>query len=138
MFQKIISKMHNSYPHCYKIHQFNYCPLGFLYLLLFVGVFMSYLRYLCFFEYSSVQHILRCVVFLCLNLVYPMFTVSLLYLWKHKTCTFSLYTLLRFLLRNCIGTILQRMHILHQQNRKMLKSNTKIFNVTTVSENNIQ
>ena len=39
---------------------------------------MSYLRYLCFFEYSSVQQILRSVVFLCLNLVYPMFTVSLL------------------------------------------------------------
>ena len=27
---------------------------------------MSYLRYLCLFEYSDVQHILCCVVFLCL------------------------------------------------------------------------
>ena len=32
-----------------------------LYLQLFVGGFMSYLRYLCLFTYSVVQHILCCV-----------------------------------------------------------------------------
>ena len=32
-----------------------------LYLQLFVGGFMSYLRYLCLFTYSGVQHILCCV-----------------------------------------------------------------------------
>ena len=36
---------------------------------------MSYLRYLCLFEYSSVQHILFCFVFL--RHVYPMLPVSL-------------------------------------------------------------
>jgi hypothetical protein len=45
---------------------------------------ISYLRYLCLFVYSGVQQILRCVVFLCLSLVYPMFTVSLLYVLKQK------------------------------------------------------
>ena len=35
-----------------------------LYLQLFVGVFVSYLRYLCLSTYSGVQHILCCVVFL--------------------------------------------------------------------------
>jgi hypothetical protein len=35
-----------------------------LYLQLFVGGLMSYLRYLCLFVYSGIQHILCCVVFL--------------------------------------------------------------------------
>jgi hypothetical protein len=35
---------------------------------------MSYLRYLCLFAYSGVQHILCCVF---LRLVYPMLPVSL-------------------------------------------------------------
>jgi hypothetical protein len=72
-------------------------PLGFkgslavrLYLQLFVGGLMSYLRYLCLFAYSGFQHILCCVfVFLvfvlctlfsscvpCFRLVYPMLPVS--------------------------------------------------------------
>ena len=39
---------------------------------------MSYLRYLCLFAYSCVQHILCCVIALsCLRLVYPMSPVSL-------------------------------------------------------------
>ena len=39
---------------------------------------MSYLRYLCLFVHSGVQHILCCVfVFYCLRLVYPMLPVSL-------------------------------------------------------------
>jgi len=37
---------------------------------------MSYLRYLCLFACSGVQHIL-CCVFFCLRLVYPMLPVSL-------------------------------------------------------------
>jgi hypothetical protein len=37
---------------------------------------MSYLRYLCSYEYSSVQHTL-CCVFVFLGLVYPMLPVSL-------------------------------------------------------------
>jgi len=41
-----------------------------LYFQLFVGVLMSYLRYLCLFTYSGVQHILHCVFcFVCLRLV---------------------------------------------------------------------
>ena len=47
-----------------------------LYLQLFVGGHMSYLRQLCLFTYSGVQHILCCVlVFLCL--VYSILPVSL-------------------------------------------------------------
>ena len=45
-----------------------------LYLHLFVGGIMSYLRYLCLFAHSGVQHILWCVGFF---LVYPMLLVSL-------------------------------------------------------------
>ena len=47
-----------------------------LYLQLFVGGLMSYLRYLCLFVYSGVQHIL-CFCFVCLRLVYLMLPVSL-------------------------------------------------------------
>jgi hypothetical protein len=48
-------------------------------LYLIVGGLMSYLRYLCLFAYSSVQHILYCVLlcFVCLRLVCPMSPVSL-------------------------------------------------------------
>ena len=50
----------------------------FLYLLLFVRVVMSYLRYLCLIVYSGVLHILCCVFcFVCFCLVYPMLSVSL-------------------------------------------------------------
>ena len=45
-----------------------------LYFQLFVGGFMSYLRYLCLFAYSGVQHIL-CYVFI--RIVYTMLPVSL-------------------------------------------------------------
>jgi hypothetical protein len=39
---------------------------------------MSYLRYMCLFTYSGVQHIMCCVFALfLLRLVYPMFPVSL-------------------------------------------------------------
>jgi hypothetical protein len=38
---------------------------------------MSYLRYFCLFEYSGVQHIVLCICFVCLRLVYPMLSVSL-------------------------------------------------------------
>ena len=40
---------------------------------------MSYLRYLCLFTYSGVQHTLYCVVFLfaCLRLVYHILPVFL-------------------------------------------------------------
>ena len=41
-----------------------------LYLQLFVGGFMSYLRYLCLFAYNGVQHIL-CCVFVLLSLMLP-------------------------------------------------------------------
>ena len=47
-----------------------------LYLQLFVRELMSYLRYLCLFAYSGVQHIL-CCVFACLRLGYTMLLVSL-------------------------------------------------------------
>ena len=47
-----------------------------LYLQLLLEGLMSYLRYLCLFVYSGVQHIL-CCVFVFLRLVYPMVPVSL-------------------------------------------------------------
>jgi hypothetical protein len=47
-----------------------------VYLQLFVGGLMSYLRYLCLFAHSGVQSIMSCV-FLCLCPVYPMLPVSL-------------------------------------------------------------
>jgi hypothetical protein len=57
----------------------------FIFTSLFVGGSMSYLRYLCLFAYSGVQHILSqfvfcfCFVFLCL--VYPMLPVSLTFIY---------------------------------------------------------
>ena len=48
-----------------------------LYLQLLVEGLMSYLRYLCLFSYSGVQHILCCFCFIYLDLVYPMLPVSL-------------------------------------------------------------
>jgi hypothetical protein len=59
---------------------------------------MSCLRCLCFFVHSGLQHILCCIFFFFLRLVYPMFQVSLdcqfliaplvfsnVYLFKHKS-----------------------------------------------------
>ena len=61
----------------FKISPWKRCSVR-LCLQLFVGGFMSYLRYLCLFVHSGVQHILCCVfVFYCLRLVYPMLPVSL-------------------------------------------------------------
>ena len=37
---------------------------------------MSYLRYFCLFEYSGVQHIVLCICFVFLRLVYLMLSVS--------------------------------------------------------------
>jgi hypothetical protein len=139
--------MHKSYLHCYKIHQFNYCPLGFLhykrcsvrfYLLLFVRVLMSYLRYLCVFMRIVVSNRYCVVWFFFVLALCVECSQFLSYACENKTCMFSSYTVMRSLLRNCIGIIMQRMHILHHQNRKMLKFNTQIFNVTNVTEHNIQ
>ena len=56
-----------------------WCPLRFLhntmfgsslYLPLFVWGFMSYLRYLCLFAYSGVQHILCCIFVLFIIVLY--------------------------------------------------------------------
>jgi hypothetical protein len=47
-----------------------------LYLQLFVAGLISYLRYLCLFAYSGIQHILCCVYFVCLRLVYPISSFS--------------------------------------------------------------
>ena len=44
---------------------------------LFVGGFMSHLRYFFMFAYSGVQHTVLCFCFLCLRLVYRMLPVSL-------------------------------------------------------------
>jgi hypothetical protein len=38
---------------------------------------MSYLHYLCLFVYRGVQHILCCVLFVCLRPLYPMLPASL-------------------------------------------------------------
>ena len=43
-----------------KISTLKLCPVR-PYLQLFVGGYMLYVRYLCLFVYSGVQHILRCV-----------------------------------------------------------------------------
>ena len=50
-----------------------------LYLQLFVGGLMSYLRYLCFFAYSCVQNMLCCgfFVFFCLHLVSCVLNVAI-------------------------------------------------------------
>ena len=46
------------------ISAYNWCSIR-LYLQLFVGGLMSYLRYLCLFTYCGIQHILRCALFFC-------------------------------------------------------------------------
>jgi hypothetical protein len=61
------------------------CPLQFpskwcsvrIYLHLFVGGLMSYLRYLCLIAYSGVQHILCCISVLFFSSCVPMLSVSL-------------------------------------------------------------
>ena len=52
---------------------------------------MSYLRYLCLFAHSGVQHILCYVIalFVFLRLVYPMFPVSLDWLFLYYPSVFS-------------------------------------------------
>jgi len=59
----------------------RYCAC--LYLQLFVGELMSYLRYLCLFAYSDVQHIMCCVF---LRLVCPMLHISLAPLVFSNVC----------------------------------------------------
>ena len=51
---------------------------------LFVGGFVSYLRYFCLFAHSGLQHILCCVfdLFFFLRLVYHMLPISLDYVGK--------------------------------------------------------
>ena len=91
-----------------KISTLKLCPFR-PYLQLFVGGYMLYVRYLCLFVYSGVQHILRCVLFflssscvwrcpthimLCfcfvfLRLVYPMLPVSRDYLFLIAPSVFS-------------------------------------------------
>ena len=56
-----------------------------LYLQLFVGGFISYLRHLCLFVHSGVQHIL-CYGFVCLSLVFLLLPVSLDCLWCSYCC----------------------------------------------------
>ena len=41
-----------------------------LYLQLFVGGLISYLRYLCLFTYSGVQHFVLCFLFFCLVAIF--------------------------------------------------------------------
>ena len=48
-----------------------------LYLQLFAGGLMSYLRYLCLLAHIGIKHILSCFCFACVCLVYPMLSVSL-------------------------------------------------------------
>ena len=57
---------------------------------LFVGELVSYLRYLCLFAYSGVQHILCCVF---LRLVYTMLPVSLCFSSScvHYVASFSVF-----------------------------------------------
>jgi hypothetical protein len=57
-----------------------------LHLQLFVGWLMSYLRYLCLFAYSGVQHILCCVF---RRIVYSMLSVSLDYPFLIAPSVFS-------------------------------------------------
>ena len=61
-----------------------------LYLQLFVGVLMSclYLRYLCSFVYSDVQHTLYCVVVLFFFVLLPVFWIVHLWLPHRYSLTF--------------------------------------------------
>ena len=63
-----------------EFHRIKRCSVR-LYLSLFVGGLMSYLRQLCLLAHSGFQHILCCVFVLlfcfCLRLAYPMFPDSL-------------------------------------------------------------
>jgi hypothetical protein len=68
-----------------------------LYLQLFVRGVMSYLRCLCLFVYSGVQHVLCFFLFFFLRLVYPMFSVSLVcpfFISLRYSLTFIWYILL--------------------------------------------
>ena len=80
-----------------------------LYLQLFVVGLMSYLRQLCSFQQSGVQHILCCVFcFVLLRLVYPMLLVSL-------DCLFVIITLrysLTFIKVNANTTIIHALSLL--------------------------
>ena len=51
---------------------------------------MSYLRYVCLLHHSGVQHILYCVCFLILRLLYAMFAIFL-------DCLFLVFFLFGFL-----------------------------------------
>jgi hypothetical protein len=51
---------------------------------------MSYLRYVCLLPHSGVQHILYCVCFLILRLLYAMFAIFL-------DCLFLVFFLFGFL-----------------------------------------
>ena len=67
------------YHHPYKmcIYIAEYSGSVRLYLQLFVGRLISYLRYSCMLAHSELQHILCfvCVCFVCIRLVYPMLSV---------------------------------------------------------------
>ena len=59
-----------------------------IYLQLFVGGLMSYLRYLCLFAYSGVQHILCCVFVL---FVFVLCILCCQFLWiVHFDCPFGI------------------------------------------------
>jgi len=59
------------------LYDFGIKTMFGIYLQLFVGGLMSYLRYLCLVACSGVRHILCCVVvFIFLRLVYPVLPVS--------------------------------------------------------------
>ena len=70
-----------------------------LYLHLFVDGIMSYLRYLCLFAHSGVQHILWCVF---IFLVYPMLPVYLDCPFMIVPLVFSNLYLLDFIRKSCL------------------------------------
>ena len=70
-----------------------------LYLHLFVDGIMSYLRYLCLFAHSGVQHILWCVF---VFLVYPMLPVYLDCPFTIVPLVFSNLYLLDFIRKSCL------------------------------------
>ena len=73
-----------------------------LYLQLFVVGLMSYLRYLCLFAHSDVQHILCCVFDLFfLRLVYPMLPVS-------QDCQFLVAPSILFMFIHYVGMVWDR------------------------------
>ena len=80
------------------------CSVRF-YLQLFVGGLMPYLRYLCLFTYSGVQHILCCVFVLFFFVLCTLCcqVLWIVHLWLAFRCSLTFILYIFRLSLNCIG-----------------------------------